>query len=510
MSFIHANFSVIVIAVVTCSLAWLYGGTIGSVNLKVVPWLTVLLLEVMLCFPQRRSGETSYMARERAWDAMKRDPLVWVAVGFLLLLVIPFVNNGLCPGCDAALIGEGKDPGPLVKFLPFCVDRMDHLNVFLWFLPALTVMLAVRHSLTKKGKRLLIEMIVWNGAVLAVLGFVQQVVRAPGPLWLSPGPEGAGHFFSTFGYPNMAGDYFAVLTVLALVLWLFRGEERDIRDQGKEDKPVPNHRVFWQRNYHLIPALICYYATLNTLSRAGIILATVALVAIVVHTCIVVLWKMRKVDRVKAIATGGLCLIIAVVLAGTFIPQDVSREVGTLDTKSVLDRMTGKQEYHASSAIEIWRDHPVFGCGGWGYKHFLPFTRLDKKGLPQSTWGAGSANVHNDYLQFLAEHGLAGVLCLLAGIVLLVLPLSARWRRLIDVTRFMPAKKQPIFALPGSVFAMLLAAAIPLVHAFADCPLRSPAVLTLFFVTLASAGGFLPRFRDEDVNQEENIQGKVD
>ena len=46
--------------------------------------------------------------------------------------------------------------------------------------------------------------------------------------------------------------------------------------------------------------------------------------------------------------------------------------------------------------------------------------------------------------------------------------------------------------LPAPAFCLLVAITCTLVHAFGDCPLRSPAVLTLFFVTLAAMPGFLP------------------
>ena len=48
------------------------------------------------------------------------------------------------------------------------------------------------------------------------------------------------------------------------------------------------------------------------------------------------------------------------------------------------------------------------------------------------------------------------------------------------------------FVATAPVFCLVVAVTCTLVHAFGDCPLRSPAVLTLFFVTLAAMPGFLP------------------
>ena len=164
-----------------------------------------------------------------------------------------------------------------------------------------------------------------------------------------------------------------------------------------------------------------------------------------------------------------------------------------MDTREALDRVTGRSEYHSKAAIALWREHMLFGIGGWGYMHLGPM-----KFPPNSYFGRGAANVHNDHLQFLLEHGLVGYLCLVAVVVLLLAPVSRVWSNLAKASRFLPQKKQPpppriLFVLPGAAFAVLVADIIPLLHAFGDCPLRAPSVLALFFVSLACIGGFLPR-----------------
>ena len=162
----------------------------------------------------------------------------------------------------------------------------------------------------------------------------------------------------------------------------------------------------------------------------------------------------------------------------------------------MLDRVTGKGQYHVRVATEIWKDHPVFGVGGWGYIHFcIPkMTRSEYRSIQK----VGGINVHNDYLQFLAEHGAVGFGALVAMVLLLVWPVFRTWAWLVKSVRFMKKKDQPpqpihIFALPASAFCILTTAVATLIHSFGDCPLRSPAVLTLFFVSLAAIPGFLPK-----------------
>ena len=218
MYFIYNNLAPIYAALVAALMAWLYGGMDAPSLNSVTPWLVLFIAEISLVFPQRHANEKTSDARERVWKTMKKDPLLWFSLGFIALLAIPFLNYGLCPNCDRVLIAQGVDPKPLFSFLPWCVNRTQHFNVFLWFAASLTAMLSVKHCLTHSGKRLFIKLLVWNGFVLALLGFLEIALEAPGPLW-RPLKNADTYFFSTFGYPNMAGDYFTTLFALAVACW---------------------------------------------------------------------------------------------------------------------------------------------------------------------------------------------------------------------------------------------------------------------------------------------------
>lgn len=478
MSFIHRNIAAFFIFVLVASLGWIYGGTMTSVIRPILPWLIVIMYEIALCFPQRRDGESTGHARKRVWKSLRRDPLSWVVFAFMLILSVPFVNVGNPPD---------------IKLIPFCADAMKHYGVFLWFASALSAALLAKHSLTRSGKRTLVEMIIWNGAAMAVFGFVQLVAGAPGPLW-STLVKNPGHFFSTFGYPNMAGDYFTVLFCLSIGHWRDRLDDIRHNLEGTHAaKRMSKHKLFWKKHYLLIAALLNFFAALNTLSRAAIILVSASAILLFAHAGIVALFRMNKVERVKAGAFYALAILIMAALATVFMPDGVHREMKTIDSREALDRVTGRGESHSIIATQIWREHLLFGCGGWGYAIFC----VEKQ--PRRTyWAPGSANVHNDHLQFLVEHGLVGYGMLVAVVVLLLIPIGKSWITIANGVRFLATKRQKtpsqsFFALPGSAFSLLVAAAVPIIHAFGDCPLRSPAVLTLFYVTLACVPGYLPR-----------------
>ena len=499
MSFLCNNVAAFAVAMVASVLVWLFGGTRGDLLTPVAPWLIVFLVEVIFCFPQRHRYESIYDARERVWKTLKRDPAVWVSLGLLALLLVPFLNNGLCPLCDDKAIGQGLDPEPPVPIIPFCVNRLDHLNVVFWFALALPAMVAVRDGLTRRGKRLVLELIVWNGVAVAALGFVQGAMDAPGPFWSSlPNGRQASDFFATFGYPNMGGDYFTTLFGIAVALWRDRVAQARREKEAEEAKgdQTNRQRMFWHLHYFLIPAALFFFAALNTLSRAAIILVTSTAVVYFIHTLVSFVHGMRRARRVMIGVWSVLAFSVVVFFAMMFMPEKLQREVDTIGPTAVLDRVTGRGYYHNRVATEVWRDNKLFGCGGWGYIH-LCIPKMTKEELKQIQM-VGGINVHNDYLQFLAEHGLVGFGAMVAIVVILLWPVCGQWRWLVRDLRFkkgkdLPPKPIQIFALPAPVFIILVTAIATLIHAFGDCPLRSPAVLTLFFVSLAALPGFMPK-----------------
>ena len=502
MSFLCNNIAAIVVAAVASVKAWMFGGARGDLLLPVVPWLCAIMVEVLLCYPQRHHTETTYDARERLWLDLKKSWLVRISLIFMGLLLVPFINNGLCPACDAALIATGVSPEPPFSFLPTCVNRLDHYNSVMWFMIVLPSVIAVHYGLTRRGKRLVLQLIVWNGAALAVLGFVQSATGAAGPLWFSLPNGGRVDFFSTFGYPNMAGDYFTTLFGLAIALWRDKCEQDRRENLQKSSselaKDADRHGRFWRQHYFLLPAAVFFFAALNTLSRAAIILVTATAILYFAHTLIVILSRMRKSKRVFVGVWSLVAFGLIVFFAAISMPEKIQREVNTLDDTTMLDRVTGKAQYHVEVAAALWKDHLLFGCGGWGYAH-LCVPKMQELGIDtRNLQAVGGAYVHNDHLQFLVEHGLVGLGCLVAIVALLLWPVFRQWRDMVRDLRFKKSKEHPprpivIFVLPAPVFIIMVTALSTFVHAFGDCPLRSCAVLDLFFISLAVLPGFMPK-----------------
>lgn len=444
------NVAPALVALAVAAVAWAIGGTMSGLLFKVVPVSLACLVAATFVWPQCLPGECLAEARVRVRRSLRADPLTWISLGLVVLLLIPLVNVGLCWQCDAAQIAAGADPAPPVAWLPSCLNRRQHLPVPIWFLLALSVMLAVRHGLTSGGRRRFLDLLVWNGVTLAVLGFVQRVTHAPGPLWLSS--EGAlapWKFFSVFGYANHAAAYFTAMLCVALALWA-----GDVAAKRRFGIPVR--------------AFVLYCAAIGTLSRTAIVFATLAVAAGAAFACVVLVRRIRAGMR----GGWGRLLIIAgavAACAAAFALDDVRLELSRLSPSAVSQRMIDRAQHHRRAAIGLWRDNRVFGCGGLGYMH-LCMTKMTAEELKNLQMDGG-AFVHNDYLQFLCEHGAVGLGLMAVLLVALLRPFLSGWRRSPAVA----------FAAAG-VFTVLL-------QALWDCPLRCPAVLMTLFGLAAAEGG---------------------
>ena len=367
-------------------------------------------------------------------------------------------------------------------------------------MPSLLAVLAVKHACLRPSKRLLVKILVWNGFALALLGLAQEISGAAAPFWSEPDGQ-MTHFFSTFGYSNMAGAFFTFIFALGFAVWRRNVEEvgKLLSEEGGVEL-VQRRGLFWKKHFFAIPTIVAYLAAINSLSRATIIIVTLLALLFLVHTVASQLVKLQRAKRFKFGVVSAAVLALLVVISFSAMPDEVRREIDTVNTREVLDRMTGKKECHAEVAMRIWKQYPVFGVGGWGYWHFRMPNMTKKEIL--STMSSGAANVHNDYLQFMVEHGAVGVLCLLSILVMLLVPLFVQWKQLVFSIRFSKQRlKIPapvhIFALPAAALFILLGAIGLMVHATGDCPLRSPAILSMYFVSLASIEGFMPFKYDE-------------
>lgn len=479
----------LLLLVVVCS--WVHGGTRPDLLVPVVPWLTLILLEWLLVFPQAKSTETLAESRRRVWRALARDPLMYASVLLTVLLIIPLFNVATPPFFDEAT-KQWVNPKPPITWLPYCANPNSHAVLLLWFPPALVAVLAAKHGLLKKSKRLLLEGICWNGAVLALLGFFQLLSGTQKLLWLTPME---GYFFSTFGYPNFAGAFFTLIAAISTGLWFHHvTQEAGLTPAfllTDEDEPslIDTYRM-------LVPALMAFVAAFATISRAAVLLSSLVIVVLGVYMLGYTWNRVTSGTRVMIVSVAGALVFAVLVSLVVFKLEGFKREVKTITLSSVVDRVTGRGYYHARVAKAIFKDHPVYGVGGWGYPLYLHqyLTPEETKRMQIQ----GGANVHNDSLQFLAEQGLVGYGLIVFCALSLVVPLFWQaWR----LCRLLPTQTLPdgaakvkgvLQCLPPPLFAVWIGTGATFCHSFGDLPFRTPAILLVWTLALVCVSGWIP------------------
>jgi len=493
MNFFLRNVLMLHILLLVIGFSWIHGGTRPDLLMPVIPWLTVFVLEHLLVFPQAKSSETLVEARRRVWRSLVRDPLLYIGLLLTVLLVVPFFNVAGEPQFNVQT-QEWRIPSPPYPGLPFCVTPDEHAVLLLWYVPALIAVLAARHGLLKRGKRLLLHALCWNATALALLGFAQLATGATSIYW---GAATFSYFFSTFGYPNFAGAFFTLHFALATGLWFSRasGERFGPAAAGvawaEDDNASSPHWL-------LIPVLFNLVAAIASLSRAAILLCGVVFLVLSVYMLVGIWQKSDAGGHVKLVGVV-LGVLLLVGLAFTiFAPRALKAELTTITPSAVFERVSGRGQYHARVAREIFMEHRLFGVGGWGYPHFATVTMTPEERKTMQI--QGGANVHNDTLQFLAEQGAVGFGLMVLCALMLIVPLMVQAVRTTRVLasaglNATPAKPVWLYYLPPEVVAVFVGTTATVCHSLGDLPFRSPAILTVWLLAFACADGFLPAVR---------------
>jgi len=492
MSWFVKNILLIHLFALVAAFSWIHGGARADLLLPVIPWLTFFVLEWLLVFPQAKSTETLFEARARVWAALRKDPLTYVGLVFTVILAIPLFNVAKPPFFDVAL-HQWNNPRPSVTWLPYCVNPLQHAVLLLWFPPVMTAALATHHGLLKKSKRLLLEGICWNSGVLALVGFVQLYSGTDKLLWLTPMDS---YFFSSFGYTNFAGAFFTLTAILSTGLWFQQVTEKT-RLSLMGSTVLHDERSWFYLNRMLLPALLTFLGAFASLSRAAILLSVLTLVIMVVYM-LCYMWRLLTSGvRVTVLASLFAACMIVVASFAIFKFDSLRTEVRTITISAIVERVGGSGLYHKRVARAIFRDHPVFGVGGWGYSRYqLQYLTPEETKRMQI---GGGANVHNDSLQFLAEQGAVGYTLILSCVVLLIVPVF--WQAWF-ICRTKPASEGEENAsnkeygwlrrFPIPLVAVSVGAAATVCHSLGDLPFRAPSVMIVWVLAWSCVPGWLP------------------
>jgi O-antigen ligase len=323
------------------------------------------------------------------------------------------------------------------------------------FLPGLNLALCLRQ---RRALRWLLVVATGNALALSIFGTVQKLTGAGLFFGLRKSPN--LFFFSTFVYHNHWGA-FAVLSAAACAGLVFHyAGQREARN-------------FWHSPAFAGAVGLLFIAATAPLSesRSGTLLILLLAGAILAHT----LWHRRQKRRASVASlawwSGGALAAALVLAAGIYKLDERGFNVRTELTREQIEQMHAAGDLGGRSALyrDTWhmaRDRLWFGWGFDSYARvFMIYnTQTSVDGLP-----VFYAQAHSDWLQSVAETGLAGTT--LIGL-LGALPLLTLRRR-----HF----RHPL------VFYPLLGCALMLLYAWVEFPFECPAVAILFWLMFFSA-----------------------
>lgn len=460
------------VALIVAWSAWARGGS-SPVYAWALPWLALGILEIMFLMPPSRSSDST--PRESLRELVRRialDPITYIGAGLLAFLTTQWLNGPRELEFNVVdNIWEYTDPP--VPWLPNCVDRGEALHVLLWFVAAYVVLLAVRHGMKRDDRVKLMKVIVLNGALLSALGIAQAITCPTKLFWYRP--MGA-QFFATFGYPNHGATFFMMMTALNIGLLIKTLEDRADGATGSG----------WLSLALFLNAAGMYF----TLSRTAIILGTAILVVGALYGLFYLRKAIGKVERFCFISFGVIFLgVIAAMAVLPISPLHKEFEnIPKIASMSTEVYGTDRAEL-ADAASRIWADYPWTGVGGWGFRRYVALY------MPEEEWGrllsAGRANVHNDALQFLCEHGIIGFGLMSAIALVLLVQLLARLFTAKRVVDPVTSKQRTWFESVSPVtWACIVAVGVMCVHSTLDLPFRSIANMLVWFIAFASAPYF--------------------
>ena len=344
-------------------------------------------------------------------SSLLRDPFFFALIGFLLLLVVQWLNAGLVSVYDYETERWGYSV-PKWPSLPFAVNRSEAWEVLTWFVPAGVLTLLFRHS-TRRRKwwSILMHAFMFNAVLLSMLGVAQLAKGTKSILWKFPQTDG---FFATFAYANHAGTFFMLTLSMALACL------------------VPSKLRVPNRKQGIFYATVIVFSLLGCcFSQSRISIAFAALLMVLaVGVYIRSLMKGLRLRRRAIFGLLKLTLVLSVLIPASaavvmkFAGEDVKKEFRTMRLSNVTNDLSVRWVL-VDAGFSAWKEHPWCGVGGWGFGYFWP---LHSEPEHWQRANQGKANAHNDPVQFLVEFGLvgAGLMGVMGGAM--AWPAWRRWR----------------------------------------------------------------------------------
>jgi O-antigen ligase len=382
-----------------------------------------------------------------------RFPIFWLGLMFLLYILIQalnpawkYVRTGQTWWLQGVSCIEWLSSGTRTPF-----EQAGPWRSLMIYGSAWMSACAVWTGFTRrKPLRILLVLLTTNAFLLALFGLAERALHADRIFWFWSPP--AGYFVSSFIYRNHAGAYFNLMLAVcsALGFWYYRRQVR----RHESSSPA----VMFGFLAAVIAAIVLY-----SYSR-GATLLMIAFLAVVAG----------MIGRRSFSSSGSNRALSTIVVVGFIFAAIVGLSLFSLKTEQMAERMrTLEQEINSGfenkrlvldrATWEMAQDRLATGWGAGSYRFCFPGYQIR---YPEICISGDThkrmvfEHAHDDYLELLAEFGVAGCVFLAAGFFYYLWRL-ARLR----VWRHAPAS------------ILLLGCFVTMVHAIFDFPFFNPAVL---------------------------------
>lgn len=409
----------------------LYGGVdSGAITLFALTTTLVLILWTACAW---KEGEFRFYSTNLYW------PMVGIfAIGLIQLLPLRDVEQLTEVLGTPASSSLSLDPYATRLFL------IRFILYLTFFAAALTFVNS------DKRLRRVVWLIVTFGSIIAFFGILQWLAKPEAIYGLRPTPQAIP--FGPFVNQHHFAALMEMIAGLTLGVLCGKGIKRD-------RKPLL-----------LIGLVLMIIAIVLTGSRGGLLsLLAVVLFAVLATRAFPTSKKNSEAAPERRMASWllpavgiGAAVLIVAICAVVFLGGEGSLLRGTGVQNSQVDVTSGRLGFW-KIAVQIFLSHPIVGAGFDAFG--AAFTRFDPS---NGTFRVEQA--HNDYLQMLADGGLAALACVAAFIYILF----REGLNKLKVENDKVSRSIGIGALAGC-FGVL-------VHSFLDFPLRTPANAFFFLM----------------------------
>lgn len=439
--------------------------------------LVLALFEMVMLFAPGRRGDSVADSQARTRRKMLRDPVLYLGLAGLAFVVCQTLN-GPCRFVYDAGAQTWVLQSPPLRGLPCCLNRAESFQAFFWFIPAWAGVMAIRHGLTRRAKLRLLNTMALLSGVLAVISLFQYATGRPLLLWGAPNVPPR---YGIFDHVGFAGTYFGMMMLLTGGLLT--------------ESMTSQTGVVWRRILFVLLMLNLVAATFTLSYPALFFVWGGALIGLVL-LCHHVLPTMRGAARLKFLA---ILLVTAGALAFLHFvayPENaIHAKVNALFTGKVAHSgWAAEHRTLGTAALRIFRAHPIYGVGTWGFGHMLGQVLRDDDWRHIAEPNQEAQTCFSDPLQFLCELGVVGSGLLAAILVLLLIPVLRRIYAILRTravtAKDMPAARPRIISPVAAGIVMALIGA--LIVSLFEMPFRNPLVLLTWSMLLAALPALLP------------------